>query len=320
MGSRARTITVPVDEHHDMHPGVEALEIRELRYFLAVAEELSFTRAAEQLHLAQQALSASVRRLEDRLGVTLFTRNTRHVALTSAGEALVDGARAVLSAASDALDRVDQVVQGRRGRLSVGFSTATGRVPIVRDIMRRFSESAPEVDIGTTERDFSDPSAGLADGSTQVAFIFGPLPVEGLSSVTLLEEGLLVAMRPDEALATRRSVAVQDLVELRWLRVPAPQGPWERFWFTHPAGGPVGAVIRTADEWVAAVEAGRGAAYTMPTVMQDFANRRIKVIQIEGLEPAVLVMAWHTLDPDPLVSAFVSRARDVLRLRTGDSR
>ena len=302
-----------MDERRAVDPGLEALELRELRYFLAVAEELSFTRAAERLHLAQQALSASVRRLEDRLGVALFTRTTRHVALTPAGEALVDGARAVIAAAADALDRVDQVAQGRRGRLSVGFSTAAGSVPVVREIMRRFSEWAWEVDIDPSERDFSDPSAGLADGTTQLAFIFGPLPVAGLSFLTLLEEPRLVAMRPDVDIAERDTAAIRDLVELRWLRVPGATGPWQQSWFTHPAGGPAGPVIRTADEWVAAVEAGRGVAYTMPTVMQDFADRRIRVVPIEGLESATLLMAWRTADPDPLVKAFISKARDVLR-------
>lgn len=304
-----------MDERRAADPGLEALELRELRYFLAVAEELSFTRAAERLHLAQQALSASVRRLEDRLGVALFTRTTRHVALTSAGEALVDGARTVIAAAADALDRVDQVAQGRRGRLSIGFSTAAGRVPVVREIMRRFSEWAGEVDIDTTERDFSDPSAGLSDGTTQVAFIFGPLPVEGLSCVMLLEERRLVAMRPDVDIAGRDKVAIRDLAELRWLRAPGATGPWQGFWFTNPAGGPAGPIVRTADEWVAAVEAGRGVAYTMPTVMQDFADRRIRAVPVEGLEPATLLLAWRTPDPDPLVKAFVRRARDVLGSR-----
>ncbi|MDQ3553418.1 MAG: LysR family substrate-binding domain-containing protein [Chloroflexota bacterium] len=224
-----------------------------------------------------------------------------------------------MSAAADALDRVDQVVQGRRGRLSIGFSTAAEGVPLVREIMRRYSEWAHDVEFETTERDFSDPSAGLADGTTQVAFIFGPPPIEGLSSVTLLEERRLVAMRPDEPLAARASLTVDELVDLRWLRTPSAQGPWESFWFSHPAGGPSGSVIRTAAEWVTAVEAGRGVAYTMPTVMLDFANRRIQVVPVDGLEPAALLMAWHTADRDPLVKAFVSRALDVPGARTDES-
>ena len=195
-----------MDERPDPVPGLDVLELRQLRHFLAVAEELNFTRAAERLHLAQQGLSASIGRLEDQLGVALFVRNTRRVELTSAGEVLVEGARAVVQAASDALEQVHLVAQGRKGRLRVGFSTAAGGVEVVREILRTFAERAPDVDLGTKEHDFSDPSAGLADGSVQVAFIFGPLPVDGLSSITLLEEQRLLAVRPEHPLASRSSV------------------------------------------------------------------------------------------------------------------
>ena len=292
-------------------PHLDSIELRQLRYFLAVAEELNFTRAAERLHLAQQALSASVHRLEEQLGVKLFVRTTRKVELTSAGEVLVEGARAVIDAASEALERVHQVGEGRRGRLTVGFSTAAGGVPIVREILRRFAEAAPDVDVRTIEHDFSDPSAGLADGTTQVAFIFGPPPIAGLSSLTLLEEDRLLAVRPEHPLAERSRVGPDDLRDLPWLRVPAPRGPWPEFWFRLPGQGPVGPVIRTADEWVTAIEAGRGAAFTMPTVMQNFTTARIRAVAVEGLPPGAVLLAWHTVNADPLVAAFVESASDV---------
>ncbi|HEU0236167.1 MAG TPA: LysR substrate-binding domain-containing protein [Candidatus Limnocylindrales bacterium] len=293
-------------------PRLDAIELRQLRYVVAVAEELNFTRAAERLHLAQQALSASIRRLEDQLGVALFVRTTRRVELTAAGSVLVDGARAVIDAASDVLERVQQVAEGRRGRLTVGFSTAAGGVPIVREILRRFAESAPDVDIRTVEHDFSDPTAGLYDGTSDVAFIFGPLPIAGLSSVTLLEEDRLLALRPEHPLAERSTVTADELTALPWLRVPGPAGPWAAFWFRRPEEGPVGPVIRTADEWVTAVEAGRGAAFTIPAVMQNFATARIRTIPIEGLSPAHLLLAWRAKSRDPLLAAFVSRANALL--------
>ena len=300
-----------MDERRDAPPGLDALELRQLRYFLEVAEELNFTRAAENLHLAQQALSASVRRLEDQLGVALFVRNTRRVELTSAGDVLVDGARAVMAAAADALTRVNDVAQGRTGRLAIGFSTAAGGVGVVREIIRRFTEAAPDVEIVTREHDFSDPSAGLADGTVGVAFIFGPLPVEGLSSLTLLEEPRLLAVRPDHPLAQRTAVAPDELQELRWLRVPAPRGPWPDFWFPLQANAPPGPVIRTADEWVTAVESGRGFAFTMPTVMANFERARLRVVPVEDLPPAALMLAWRSAERDPLVGAFVAAALEV---------
>lgn len=302
----------PLDERQDPVPGLDVLELRQLRHFLAVADELNFTRAAERLHLAQQGLSASIGRLEDQLGVALFVRSTRRVELTSAGEVLVEGARAVVKAASDALEQVHLVAQGRSGRLDVGFSTAAGGVGIVREILRRFAGQAPDVDLRTNEHDFSDPSAGLADGSVQVAFIFGPMPIDGLSSITLLEEQRLLAVRPEHPLATRESVTVDDLRGLPWLQVPGARGPWPDFWFPKPATGPPGPTIRTADEWVTAIETGRGFAFTLPAVMRNFATARVAVIPVADLPPASILLAWRTRDPDPLTRALVSVAREVV--------
>jgi DNA-binding transcriptional LysR family regulator len=300
------------DERPDPVPGLDALELRQLRHFLAVAEALNFTRAAEDLHLAQQALSASIRRLEGQLGVPLFVRTTRRVELTSAGEVLVDEARKVIAAAAGALERVRLASEGRSGRLSVGFSTAAGGVGVVREILRTFARSVPDVDVRTIEHDFSDPSAGLADGRTQVAFIFGPLPVGGLASITLLEEPRLVAVAMEHPLASRATVNREDLQGLPWLQVPAPRGPWPEFWFPGPAAGPAGPVIRTADEWVTAIEAGRGSAFTMPAVMENFANARIVVLPVRDLDPAAILLAWRASNPDPLVRAFVTTAQKVL--------
>ena len=298
-----------MSDERDPTPALDGIELRQMRYFLAVAEELNFTRAAERLHLAQQALSASIRRLEEQLGVALFVRSTRKVELTAAGEVLVDGARAVVAAAIDAVERVHQVAEGRTGRLTIGFSTAAGGVPIVREVIRTFSERSPGVDIRTEEHDFGDPSAGLADGSVDVAFIFGPHPVEGLSSVTLVQEDRLLAIRPEHPLAVRSVVNPDELRDLPWLRVPADAGPWPAFWFRRQGDGPVGPIIKTADEWVTAIEAGRGVAFTMPTVMQNFTTARVRVIPVEGLPPAEVLLAWRSDRDEPLVRALVEVAR-----------
>lgn len=304
----------------DPVPGLDALDLRQLRHFLAVADALNFTRAAEELHLAQQALSASIRRLEDQLGVALFVRSTRRVELTPAGAMLVEGARAVVAAASEALEQVRLIAEGRSGRLVIGFSTAAGGVGIVREIIRTFAEASPDVDISTLEHDFADPSAGLADGRVQVAFIFGPLPVAGLASITLLEEPRLLAVRPEHPLASRSSVTDDDLRGLPWLQVPAPRGPWPDFWFPRSAAGSQGPLIRTADEWVTAIEAGRGFAFTMPTVMRNFATARVTVVPVADLPPATVLLAWPASNPDPLATAFVASAREVAAAATGRER
>jgi DNA-binding transcriptional LysR family regulator len=303
-------------ERPDPVPGIDRLELRQLRHFLALAEERNFTRAAERLHIAQQGLSASIRRFEDQLGVQLFERSTRHVTLTPGGEALVAGARAVLDAASEALEQVRLVSEGRSGRLRVGFSTAAGGVAVVREILRTFAAQAGDVDVRTFEHDFSDPSAGLVNDTVEVAFVFGPVAADSVSSITLLEEPRLLAVHPEHPLAARMTVTQDDLLGLPWLQVPAPRGPWTEFWFPSSTEGPPGPTIRTADEWVAAIEAGRGVAFTLPTVMRNFTTARITVLPTEGLPPATLLLTWRTMDRDPLVRAFVACARGIVGSRS----
>jgi DNA-binding transcriptional LysR family regulator len=300
------------DEHPDHVPGLDALELRQLRHLLAVADASSFTRAAEDLHLVQQALSSSIRRLEQQLGVALFVRTTRRVELTSAGEVLVEEARVVMAAAAHALERVRLACEGRTGRITIGFSTAAGGVGVVREIIRTFALGAPEVEVVTTEHDFSDPSAGLADGSVQAAFIFGPLPVDGLASITLLEEPRLLAMAPEHTLASMAALTAADLADLPWLRVPASRGPWIDAWFPRAGSGRAGPQIRTADEWVTAIESGRGHAFTMPSVMRNFTTARLAVVPVEGLPPAQILLAWRASNPDPLVRALIATAQEIV--------
>jgi len=305
-----------VDAHEPRRQPPEWLELRQLRYFLAVAEELNFTRAAERLHLAQQALSSAIRNLEADLGVQLFERSTRHVALTAAGEALVARARHALESAAEAVDEVKRVGSGRAGRLIIGFSTAAGSVPGVRDIIRRFSQSVPGVDLRLVEHDFGDPSAGLTSGGSQVAFVFNPVPGDGLEALTVFEDPRHVALPAEHSLASRDELSTADLAGLPWLRVPAADSPWTRFWFRHPLGEPqTGAEVRTADEWVPAIEAGRGVAFTMPTVMANFPNTRIVTVPVVDVEPGAVLLAWRSGDADPVVAAFVASAREALAER-----
>lgn len=299
-----------MDTHEAGRQPPEWLELRELRYFLAVADELNFTRAAERLHVAQQALSAAVRKLEADLGVQLFTRSTRHVALTSAGAALVDAARHVLESAADAVDEATRAGAGRTGRLIIGFSTAAGSVPAVRGLIRRFTRSAPGVDIRLVQHDFSDPTAGLSSGGSQVAFVFAPLADDRLESATVLEEPRLAALAAGHPLARRDELVSTDLTGLPWLRVPAPDSAWTRFWFRHPLGeAQAGPEIRTADEWVPAIESGLGVAFTMASVMANFPHTEIATVPVTDIEPARLVLAWRRDDPDPVVAGFVASAR-----------
>ncbi len=122
------------------------VEIRHLRSFVAVAEERNFTRAAERLHLAQPALSVQIRQLEERMGVRLVERTTRRVALTPAGEALLERARALLDGVASAVQQVQDTAAGRTGRLRVGLG-ATASLDLAPVALRAFAAAVPNADI-----------------------------------------------------------------------------------------------------------------------------------------------------------------------------
>lgn len=289
------------------------VDLRELRYFLAVAEELNFTRAAARLHVAQQALSAAIRELEETLGVRLFTRSTRHVALTSAGEELVPAARRILVDVGEAVQLVQQAAAGRRGRLVVGAAIAVHGAQVVREAIRRFAERSPQVDLQVVGYDHSDPSAGLASGASQAAFVIAPLTVDGMESITLLREPRHVLLPAHHPLATRDAVRASDLAGLPWLRVPAPESEWTRFWFQHPLGEPAtGPEIRSGVEWVPAVESGRGVMFSLPTLAVDYIPPQIAIVPVIDIEPGSVVLAWSTENQDPLVAAFVDAVQESL--------
>jgi len=300
----------------DRRPLVEIeppVDIRELRYFLAVAEELNFTRAAERVHIAQQALSATIRELEETLGVRLFSRSTRHVALTIAGEVLVPAARRILVGLSDALHEVELAASGRRGRLTIGVAIAVHGAPVVREAIRRFSGHAPDVEVDVVGYDHSDPSAGLDSASSQVGFVLGPLVDDSLESFPVLQEPRHVMLPSDHPLAGRTDVRASDLAGLPWLRVPAPESAWTRFWFHHPLGEPAtGPEIRSGVEWVPAIESGRAAGYTLPSLAADYLPPSIAAIPILDVEPGSVLLAWSPVDTDPLVHAFVATVRQTV--------
>ena len=200
--------------------------------------------------------------------------------------------------------------------MTIGFSTAAGSVPMVRDVIRRFSQGAPGVDVRLVEYDFSDPMAGLGTGGSQVAFVFNPLTDDSLVGITVFEDVRHVALPNGHPLARHGDLRAADLAGLPWLRVPAPDSAWTRFWFRHPLGEPLtGAEIRTADEWVPAIESGRGVAFTLPTVMANFPNTEIVTRPVVDVAPGSVLVAWHRDDRDPIVAAFVRTAREELGTR-----
>src|ERR687897_2918434 len=188
----------------DLHSAPVNVELRHLRYFVAVAEELHFTRAAQRLHMAQQPLSAAIARLEQELGVTLLERTTRRVELTEAGAALLESARAALRAVDEALAAAQAAGRGEAGELGVGLSSGAwyGLEPLFDAVRERHAGLRLHVRQQSTRALLDDLRAGTLDVAVGIC-VQDP---GGLSCRRLKNEPVFVTVTESHPLAGRERI------------------------------------------------------------------------------------------------------------------
>lgn len=188
------------------------MELRRLRYFLAVAEELSFTRAAARLQMAQPPLSTQIQALEHELGVALFDRSRRAIKLTAAGRALVPEARRLLADAEQTARIVRHAGDGTVGRLAVGFVPATVN-GVLPDILRRYRARYPGVSLSLYERSPDDLIRQLHEHRIEVAFLFAPYRDDALHSRCVSVQHLIAALPERHPLAPQPVIDVRALAD-----------------------------------------------------------------------------------------------------------
>jgi DNA-binding transcriptional LysR family regulator len=291
------------------------LDTRLLRAFVAVAEELNFTRAAQRLFAAQQALSSQVQQLESRLGFKLFERTTRRVSLTGAGERLLPHARAALEALDAGTEALDALRRAERATLRVGMS-GTAMVPLVGEIIRRFAERHPDVELVVSNAGLHQPAAGLREGTVDVAFVRPPFLDDGISMVTVITEPRYIALREDHPLAGRESVRPEDVVNEPWIWVEGADPRTRAFWSLEEFRG--GRPLRTGTRITSVEEAfGAVAAGVAITCQGESAVRavgagfpRVRFVPLRGAPEAHIAVAWRTAADSALVRAMVQTAID----------
>jgi DNA-binding transcriptional LysR family regulator len=181
------------------------VDLRQLRAFVAVARSLNFTRAADELHIAQPSLSYTIQQLEKTLGFSLLKRTTRTTELTHEGATFLIEAAAVLARYESAMERAVQIARGELGQLRVGYliGAAVDHVPA---ISRAFNDAYPDVQLELIEYDFAVPNAGLDSGETDVAIVRPPLNgLTGIVTTTLLRERCFACVSSDHRFAGRLS-------------------------------------------------------------------------------------------------------------------
>jgi len=187
--------------------------IHQLEYFVAVAEEGQFTRAAARLHIAQPSVSAQVRQLERLLGTQLFHRGSSHVTLTDAGEALLPMARRVLNDVVELVNEVAEVEGLRRGHVGIG-ATPSLSATLLPIVLGRFHATHPGVSIAVSEQGSTHLLKGLDSGDLDLALAVLPVHAPGTERIVLAIEELVVAIRNDHPLASRQRIGISDLADI----------------------------------------------------------------------------------------------------------
>jgi DNA-binding transcriptional LysR family regulator len=290
------------------------MELRHLRYFVAVAEAENVTRAAAKLRIAQPAVSRQIRDLEEELGLALLERNAKSVRLTEAGRVFLEEARAVLARAQDAVRAVRAVAGGTRGELHVGYAPSL-TVQILPRALRRFQADLPGVRISLHDLSTEEMLAGLRENRLEVALMVAPSGKElrGLKFHELARYPFCVAVAPKHALARRRSVALDKVAAEPLIAYSRSDYP-EYHEAIAEAFAPTGRQPTIVEEHdsvtslIAAVESGRGVAL-VPSALACMVGPRLKIIQLTPEQRPIVVGAVCRKDANTLVAQrFIAAA------------
>lgn len=299
------------------------MELRHLRYFVAVAEELHFTRAAARLGIGQPPLSLQIQQLERELATPLFLRRPRGIALTEAGVQFLADARAILASAERAIDMARRVGRGEHGAVTIGFTASAVFHPYLPRAIRAYRDRYPDVRIQLNESNTVSLLRDLRAGRVDVAFVRPPYPQDPeLLAERVLDEPMLLALPPDHALCRRRTVPMQALADEGFVLYPRPIGAglYDAIMEACQRAGFAPRVVQEAPQIasiISLVAAGMGVAL-VPAALRHMGAEGIAYRPIRGDAPhAQLDMAYRRLDRSPAANNAVTLMRDLARQHDG---
>lgn len=288
------------------------VELRHLRYFVAVAEELHFTRAAQRLRIAQPALSQQIQKLETELGVELFHRTNRRVELSAAGEAMLGPARQSIIQARSAVEAAQRADRGEIGHLRIGFveSAAMTFMPLA---VRRFRQGHPHVGLSLTELAVDPQIDGLRSGLLDIAILRTPRDTEGLSITSFDDEGLVVVLPDSHPFASRGRLAPRELIEQPLILLAREMVPAlydQIIALQHQLGGAQIAQEATSIQAVLGLVAAGLGISLLPASVTTLARTGVAFTPLIPSPRSEMQIALREGDRSPLTAAFLDAARD----------
>jgi DNA-binding transcriptional LysR family regulator len=296
------------------------MELRHLRYFIAVAEDLNFSRAATRLQMAQPPLSQQIQALEAELGVVLFDRKKRPLQLTRAGVAFLDSAIATLAQLEQSVQQVQRIHQGGLGHLSIGFTSAMAN-GLLPQILRQFSQRYPDVKLLLREETSRLQIQGLRDRTTDIIFTYQNVPRESaqdLRQVTLLQEALVVVLPQTHRFAHHDKISLGDLAQEAFI-MPQRQlaSPLSEQIIAHcTQAGFVPQVVQEAVFMVTilGLVAGEMGISLLPVSVQ---NLQRQGVVYRPLQKAALInplrALWRSEDESAVLAQFIAQATAIAR-------
>jgi DNA-binding transcriptional LysR family regulator len=286
------------------------IDLRRLRYFVAVAEELHFGRAARRLNLSQPPLSMQIRALEQEIGATLLLRTQRRVELTAPGRVLLDEARQLIARAESAVEHVRRAARGEIGRLAIGF-VSTADYSVLPPLVQRFRARHPQVALTLSELTGDRQLDLLARGVLDLGLAIAPPAAEGLTARPIYHEPLIAALPQRHRLARARAVAVRELARdgfILFPRVLAP-GLHDLVIARCQRAGFVPQIAQEAVQMqtiLGLVAAGLGVAL-VPACMAKLRRPDVAYVRLSGTGPQVETVAvWRADDRSPVLAGLLA--------------
>ncbi|HEY5834362.1 LysR family transcriptional regulator [Streptomyces sp.] len=282
------------------------LDMRRVRYFVAVAEECSFVRAASRLYMTQPALSRQIRALEEDLGVALFLRDRQGTLLTRAGRQFLEDARPMLATSLAVQQRV-RAAGREENNFTVGFMPGVTVTPILRE----FSRTAPDVRVEVLHTSITDQVDYLLDGRVDVCFVRMPLPGGMFEVIPLFPEPRVAALSSRHPLAEQKAVTLHDLRDLALLQDLGDVPEWRGRVSVAPDADS-GRFPVTIEECLEAVASGAG-CYVMPAGMAGFYRRDdVSYLTLEDVAPRMVALAYSKHRTMPELHRFAEISRRML--------